>query len=33
VEHDTTKACREAMRQARGAIDWIFDRGPDGRES
>ncbi len=34
VDHDATKACREALRQARGPIDWVFDRGGDlGRES
>jgi len=33
VDHDATKAGREAMRKARGPIDWIFDRGPAGRES
>ena len=27
VDHDATKACREALRRARGPIDWIFDRG------
>jgi N-methylhydantoinase B len=33
VDHGATKARREAMRLARGPIDWIFDRGPDGREA
>lgn len=27
VDHDATKACREAMREARGPIEWTFDRG------
>jgi N-methylhydantoinase B len=32
VDHDATKACREAARAARGPIDWTYDRGADGRE-
>ena len=34
VDHDATKARREALRQARGPVDWVFDRGgADGREA
>ena len=35
VDHDATKECREALRRARGPIDWVFDRGgaADGREA
>lgn len=33
VDHDATKACRDALRAARGPIDWTFDRGEAGRES
>jgi N-methylhydantoinase B len=34
VDHDATKARREALRQARGPVDWIFDRGgAEGRET
>jgi N-methylhydantoinase B len=32
VDHDATKTCREALRAARGPIDWTFDRGETGRE-
>jgi N-methylhydantoinase B len=32
VDHDATKSTRDALRRARGPIDWIFDRGP-ARES
>jgi N-methylhydantoinase B len=32
VDHDATKACREALRRARGPVDWVYDRGGDGRE-
>jgi N-methylhydantoinase B len=32
VDHDATKARREALRQARGPIGWTFDRGEGGRE-
>jgi N-methylhydantoinase B len=32
VDHDATKSTRDAIRRARGPIDWIFDRGP-ARES
>ena len=30
VDHDATKACRDAWRAARGPISWTFDRGPLG---
>jgi N-methylhydantoinase B len=34
VDHDATKARREALRQARGPVAWTFDRGGDhGREA
>ena len=33
VDEVATKECREALRRARGPIDWLFDRGPDGRTS
>jgi N-methylhydantoinase B len=33
VDHDATKACREALRRARGPIQWTFDRGEAGREA
>jgi N-methylhydantoinase B len=34
VDHDATKARREAVRHARGAVDWVFDRGgADGKEA
>jgi N-methylhydantoinase B len=33
VDHDATKACRDALRAVRGPIDWTFDRGEAGRES
>jgi N-methylhydantoinase B len=33
VDHDATKACREALRRARGPIHWTFDRGEAGREA
>jgi N-methylhydantoinase B len=29
VDHKETKACRAALRRARGPIDWVFDRGSD----
>jgi len=32
LDHDATKARREALRHARGPIAWTFDRGTDGRE-
>jgi hypothetical protein len=32
VDHDATKRRRDAMRTARGATGWLFDRGGDGRE-
>jgi N-methylhydantoinase B len=32
VDHDATKALREAQRTARGPIAWTFDRGAAGRE-
>ena len=32
VDHDATKARREALRQARGPIAWTFDRGEGARE-
>jgi hypothetical protein len=33
VDHDATKECREALRRARGPVDWTFDRGGEhGRE-
>jgi len=31
VDEFATKECREALRRTRGPIDWLFDRGPDGR--
>jgi N-methylhydantoinase B len=31
VDELATKESREALRQARGRIDWLFDRGVDGR--
>ena len=31
VDEVATKDRREALRQARGPVDWVFDRGPDGR--
>jgi N-methylhydantoinase B len=33
VDHEGTKSVREALRRARGPIDWIFDRGQARRES
>jgi hypothetical protein len=30
VDELATKESREALRQARGRIDWLFDRGVDG---
>lgn len=33
VDHDLTKARRDALRAARGPVEWIFDRGADGREA
>jgi N-methylhydantoinase B len=34
VDHDATKARREALRRARGPVDWVFDRGgANGREA
>jgi N-methylhydantoinase B len=34
VDHDATKARRDAMRQARGPVAWVFDRGGErGREA
>jgi len=34
VDHEGTKARRTALRQARGPIEWVFDRGGDqGRET
>ena len=32
VDHDATKECREALRRARGPVDWIYDRGDRGGE-
>jgi N-methylhydantoinase B len=32
VDHDATKARREAMRQTRGPVAWVFDRGAGTRE-
>jgi N-methylhydantoinase B len=33
VDHERTKACRAALRHARGPIEWVFDRGGNqGRE-
>jgi hypothetical protein len=32
VDEVGTKECREGLRQRRGPIEWIFDRGVDGRE-
>src|SRR5574342_340515 len=33
-DHDATKARREAIRRARGPVDWTFDRGGEhGREA
>ncbi|MCI0546951.1 MAG: hydantoinase B/oxoprolinase family protein [Candidatus Rokubacteria bacterium] len=32
VDHDGTKACREALRAARGPIAWTFDRGAGERD-
>jgi N-methylhydantoinase B len=32
VDHDATKARRDALRAARGPVRWLFDRGEDGRE-
>jgi N-methylhydantoinase B len=31
VDELATKESREALRRARGRIDWLFDRGVDGR--
>src|SRR5262245_8338275 len=31
IDEEATKECRESLRRARGRIDWLFDRGPDGR--
>jgi N-methylhydantoinase B len=31
VDELATKERRESMRAARGEVDWVFDRGPDGR--
>ena len=33
VDEVGTKECRETLRQRRGPIDWVFDRGVDGRET
>jgi len=33
VDEVRTKECREALRRRRGSIGWVFDRGPDGRET
>jgi N-methylhydantoinase B len=34
VDHDATKARREALARARGPVTWVFDRGGDqGREA
>jgi N-methylhydantoinase B len=33
VDEVRTKERREALRRQRGSIGWLFDRGPDGRES
>jgi N-methylhydantoinase B len=33
VDHDATKERRERLREARGRVDWTFDRGGEhGRE-
>jgi hypothetical protein len=33
VDHDATKERRERLREARGPVDWTFDRGGEhGRE-
>jgi N-methylhydantoinase B len=32
VDHEATKAAREVLRQARGPIDWTYDRGNSRRE-
>ena len=32
VDEVATKERRAALRSARGPVDWIYDRGPDGRE-
>ncbi len=32
VDHDATKAAREALRQTRGPVGWLFDRGDGGRQ-
>jgi N-methylhydantoinase B len=32
VDELATKESREALRRARGRIDWLFDRGVDGRQ-
>ncbi len=31
VDELATKESREALRRERGRIDWLFDRGVDGR--
>jgi len=31
VDELATKECREALRRERGRVDWLFDRGVDGR--
>ena len=33
VDEVATKECREALRQGRGPIAWIFDQGVDGRKA
>ena len=33
VDEVATKERREALRHARGPSDWLFDRGPDGRQA
>ncbi len=33
VDEVRTKECREALRRERGPVGWVFDRGPEGRET
>ena len=33
VDEPATKECREAHRRERGGIEWLFDRGVDGRHA
>lgn len=34
MDHEATKACRVALRRARGPIEWVFDHGGDqGRKA